>query len=237
MTWSLHLRPVAGSTHPVDVHHLHRRSGVAPTSSSVTTPPAASHRSTPDLRDLPLWHRRGGQRPGARLHHHHRAPARCRGVGYHRDQSGAPLGGTDPESVESMRYSIPRAAARIKSRAVTLNDYADLAMQVPGVAKSVSHGAVYTAVYVRIAPMDGEGNDQYMADLCDAVEAYLFDKVMVGSTVYCRAPELLRPVAERLDPDAGACHRGLQPHPGAPGGRQCAIRSSLAFDQTDFGTR
>ena len=46
----------------------------------------------------------------------------------------------------------PERLSRIKSRAVTLNDYADLAMQVPGVAKSVAHGTVYTAVHVRIAP-------------------------------------------------------------------------------------
>ena len=49
---------------------------------------------------------------------------------------------------------------RIKSRAVTLNDYADLAMQVPGVAKSVSYGTVYTAVQVVIAPIDGKGDDE-----------------------------------------------------------------------------
>ena len=50
------------------------------------------------------------------------------------------------------------AAARIKNRAVTLNDYADLAMQVPGVAKSVAYGTVYTAVHVRIAPTAGKAD-------------------------------------------------------------------------------
>ena len=55
-----------------------------------------------------------------------------------------------------MRYSIPRAAARVKQRAVTLQDYADLALQVPGVAKAVAHGQVYDKVKVRIAPVGGD---------------------------------------------------------------------------------
>jgi len=96
----------------------------------------------------------------------------------------SPIGGTDPETIESMRFSIPRAASRIKSRAVTLNDYADLAMQVPGVAKSVSYGTVYTAVHVVLAPVDGKGDENYMTKLCLQVEDYMKDKIIVGSTVY-----------------------------------------------------
>ena len=95
-----------------------------------------------------------------------------------------PLGGTDPETVDAMRQSIPRAAARIKNRAVTLNDYADLAMQVPGVAKSVAHGTVYTAVHVKLAPQEGQADTTYMQRLINDVEYYMKDKVIVGSTVY-----------------------------------------------------
>ena len=47
----------------------------------------------------------------------------------------SPIGGTDPESVDSMRYSISRGGSRLRQRAVTLNDYAELAMQVPGVTR------------------------------------------------------------------------------------------------------
>src|SRR4029079_2753395 len=83
-----------------------------------------------------------------------------------------PVGGTDPESIDAMRQSIPRAAARIKNRAITLHDYADMALQVPGVAKSVAHGTVYTAVRVKIAPTAGQGDDAYIQRLCQEVEAY-----------------------------------------------------------------
>lgn len=64
--------------------------------------------------------------------------------------SAAPVGGADVESVASMRYSIPRSNA-LKQRAVTLEDYVNLALQVPGVTKAVAYGQNYTSVYVRIA--------------------------------------------------------------------------------------
>jgi hypothetical protein len=95
-----------------------------------------------------------------------------------------PVGGADPESIESMRYSVPRGSVRIKSRAVTLNDYADLAMQVPGVGKAIAYGTVYTAVHVRIAPTGAESSDALMRSLCRSVESYMADKVLIGSRVY-----------------------------------------------------
>lgn len=61
-----------------------------------------------------------------------------------------PVGGADVESVESMRYSIPRATAT-KQRAVTIDDYVALALQVPGITKATAYGENYTSVYVRIA--------------------------------------------------------------------------------------
>ena len=64
--------------------------------------------------------------------------------------TASPIGGADVESVESMRYSIPRSNA-LKQRAVTLDDYINLALQVPGITKATAYGANYTSVYVRIA--------------------------------------------------------------------------------------
>lgn len=61
-----------------------------------------------------------------------------------------PVGGSDVETVESMRYSIPRATAT-KQRAVTIDDYVTLALQVPGITKATAYGENYTSVYVRIA--------------------------------------------------------------------------------------
>ncbi len=64
--------------------------------------------------------------------------------------TASPVGGADVESIESMRYSIPRASA-LKQRAVTIEDYVNLALQVPGVTKATAYGENYTAVYVRVA--------------------------------------------------------------------------------------
>ena len=147
-----------------------------------------------------------------------------------------PVGGTDPEGVDAMRFSIPRAASRIKSRAITLNDYADLAMQVPGVAKSVAHGTIYTAVHVTIAPTGGQGDAGYMTKLCANVEDYMKDKIIVGSTVYAE-PEDVN--ALWLD-----VYIRLQLHVVEGYNRtnvrlqvESVIRQILAFDRVDFGWR
>lgn len=97
--------------------------------------------------------------------------------------TGSPLGGSNPESISSMRNSIPKAAA-IRSRAVTLDDYNSLALQVPGVAKAKAYGQTYSAVNVRIAPVGGDVEASLMAALRNDVAEYMRSKVLVGSTLY-----------------------------------------------------
>lgn len=88
-------------------------------------------------------------------------------------------GGADNESIDQMRYSIPRAA-KIRDRAITLQDFADLAHQVPGVSKAVATGSFYTNVKVYIAPVGGG----YPTDsLRASVDAYLTERSLVGTTV------------------------------------------------------
>jgi hypothetical protein len=150
--------------------------------------------------------------------------------------ASAPVGGADPETVESMRYSIPRAAGRLKNRAVTLNDYADLALQVPGVAKAIAHGTLYTAVYVRIAPVGGQADDSYMARLIAAVEDHLSDKVLVGSQVYAE-PESLDDIwlntFLRVTVHVQTAYNRTQVRQVV----EDSIRALFAFDNVDFGSR
>lgn len=96
---------------------------------------------------------------------------------------GAPVGGSDPETIDSMRFSIPRASS-IRHRAVTLNDYSTLALQVPGVAKAISYGEIYTSINVRIAPVGGDIDSLLMKTLRTDVENYLIDKILIGSSLY-----------------------------------------------------
>lgn len=152
-----------------------------------------------------------------------------------------PVGGTDPETIDAMRNSIPRAAARIKNRAITLNDYADLALQVPGVAKSMSHGEIYTAVHVVIAPNQGQGPDEYMELLCASVQRYMQDKVIVGSQVYVHPETGTKPLITQL---WWYVFIRVMVHVQEAYNRttvrlavENAIRQMMAFDAVDFGTR
>lgn len=103
-----------------------------------------------------------------------------------------PLGGADPESIETMRRSIPRAG-QVQHRAVTLGDYISLTMQVPGVGKAVAYGQVYSNVTVRIANNSGilpdpvvvgVGELSEMGRLRATVAAQLDDKKLLGSHVF-----------------------------------------------------
>ena len=147
-----------------------------------------------------------------------------------------PVGGTDPESIDAMRQSIPRAAARIKNRAITLHDYADMALQVPSVAKSVAHGTVYTAVRVKIAPTGGQGDDTYIQRLCAEVEAYMADKIIIGSTVYAEPDtmaQLWQDVYIRILVHVQKGYNRSAVRNAVDG----TVRQILGFDNVDFGTR
>ena len=65
--------------------------------------------------------------------------------------SSVGIGGSDPESNDLIRVAAP-AALRSGNRAVTLQDYADLALSVSGVGKANATAAVWTSVTVYLAP-------------------------------------------------------------------------------------
>jgi hypothetical protein len=152
----------------------------------------------------------------------------------------SPTGGADPESVESLRHTVPRAGSRIRSRAVTLNDYADLAMQVPGVAKSVAYGTVYTAVKVWIGPTLSSSQDtvpdELMARLCANVEQTMKDKVLIGSTVVAGplvCDDLWNNVFIRVNIQVAEVFNRLSVRDAV----DSVIRKLMAYSEMDFGTR
>lgn len=147
-----------------------------------------------------------------------------------------PIGGADPETVESMRYSIPKSTGRLKSRAVTLNDYADLALQVPGVAKAIAYGTLYTAVYVRLAPVGGAANNSYMERLIASVEAYLSDKVLVGTRVFAEPgniEDLWTDAYMRVTVHVQPAYNRTQVRKTV----ESTVRAVFSFDNVDFGSR
>lgn len=95
-------------------------------------------------------------------------------------------GGTDSESLESIRANAPRAR-RTNGRSVSLEDYETLARTVPGVqiAKAKAVAKVYTNVTLYIAPPGGTQPDQRMLN---AVVDYLLPRQLAGVTVVAATP-------------------------------------------------
>ncbi len=96
---------------------------------------------------------------------------------------GVPYGGSDPESLDSMRFSIPRSA-RVGDRAISLPDFEYLTLQVPGISKAVASGQIYTAVNIRIAPTSGTATEPVLAALKTDLTSHLEDKLLVGASVF-----------------------------------------------------
>jgi predicted phage baseplate assembly protein len=124
------------------------------------------------------------------------------------DNLAAAIGGADPESNDQIRVSAP-AALRSGNRAVTLKDYADLALSVSGVGKANAYASVWTSVTLYIAPsrsaedtddapgLDALGNttDEYTR-LKENVETFLQDKLLIGTTVTVQPPDYIDAVVK-----------------------------------------
>ena len=95
----------------------------------------------------------------------------------------AASGGADEESTDSIRLNAP-IALRPLNRAVSLKDYAYLALQVTGVAKAISDASTFNSIVLYIAPSGGTGYETGItgttSDAFDAASAavasYFIDK-------------------------------------------------------------
>ncbi len=107
---------------------------------------------------------------------------------------GAAKGGADAESTDDIRINAPKSV-RTLNRAVSLRDYAELCIQVSGVAKSISVADVYTSVTVYFAPFgdkgvqtDGVTPSTVFNNLKTSVLDYLVDRVPANTTVTLQPP-------------------------------------------------
>ena len=111
----------------------------------------------------------------------------------------AAVGGANPESNDSIRYNAPRAL-RALNRAVTLEDFAALALSIDGVVKSNAVASSRSSVTVYIAPnstgeaeetpgtdFNGTPNTQ-LAGYIQLVDQYLEDKKQIGTSVTVLGP-------------------------------------------------
>jgi hypothetical protein len=117
----------------------------------------------------------------------------------------AAVGGSDPESLDQIRYAAP-IALRANNRAVTLSDYSSLALQIGNVGKANASASIWSSVTVYLAPtrnaidtdiapgLDGTGVDQNgsptieFTTLSSDVSTFLTDKVLLGTTVTIQPP-------------------------------------------------
>lgn len=96
----------------------------------------------------------------------------------------AASGGTDPETNEQIRTNAPKALSTLH-RGVSLEDYANLCLNVTGVAKASAAGIIYTGITVYIAPV---GGGIATAVTKQRVLTYLADKKMVNAHVTIEDP-------------------------------------------------
>ena len=110
----------------------------------------------------------------------------------------AATGGTDPESNDSIRYNAPKSL-RSLNRAVTLEDFAGLALSVDGIVKANAYAESRSSVTVYIAPTgstgettpgqdDQAGTTYQMEKYKLLVASYLEDKKQIGTTVTVLSP-------------------------------------------------
>ena len=114
--------------------------------------------------------------------------------------STSALGGSDPESNDQIRISAP-SSLRSGNRAVTLKDFADLALSVGGVGKANATAAVWTSVTLYLAPsrvatdadpapgLDDNGDPTAEFNkISSDVSTYITDKTLIGTTVSIQPP-------------------------------------------------
>lgn len=107
--------------------------------------------------------------------------------------SGSAIGGAPTESTASIRTNAVRAV-NSQGRAVTLDDFASVAVQVPSVGKASAVSATNSSVTVYVAPdggggVDGSGVPQApLASLITSVAAALADAAPAPTTVTVLGP-------------------------------------------------
>lgn len=114
--------------------------------------------------------------------------------------ASAAYGGADADDNTQLRAKI-KAAIISRKRAVTLEDYKYLALQVPQVGKVNAVGAVYSSITLYVQSQnDGTSTPGIITgspttawnSIAENVSAYLADKIPVGSTVTIQPPAYIR---------------------------------------------
>lgn len=147
----------------------------------------------------------------------------------------AATGGADPESTDSIRLNAPAAFSTLQ-RAVTLKDFSDLAVQVPGVGAASAESGVPTAVTVYIAQQGGGGYSSgttptaYFAGLISQTQAALQAAAPAPTTITVLGPNYVEidiTIEVHVSPTAQQDSVVTQ--------ATAALQDLLSFDNVIFG--
>lgn len=138
----------------------------------------------------------------------------------------AATGGTSAESTEAIRANAPRSLTAL-NRAVTLADYASLALAVPEVAKANAEALVYSNVSVFVAPFGGGDPGQR---LLNDVVTYLNARKFVGVDIVAASPNYVN-----IDITASVAVNPAYTQTQVQSDVLDAIAMLLSFDTVDFG--
>jgi len=151
--------------------------------------------------------------------------------------STASTGGVDAESIASMKASI-QSVTRAQDRAVTLNDYADIALSVSGVMKSIaSYNSGTATVTVHPVPYvsDYPNYSTYSIAVPSTIQTDIVDlltiKTMVGVSVDCATAITL----DRVDITATVKVDDRYVAPWVEDDVNRAINELFAFDAVELG--
>jgi predicted phage baseplate assembly protein len=150
-------------------------------------------------------------------------------------------GGSDPETIESMRRNIPRSL-RALERAVTLEDHESLAVDVGGVAKASASATTPSSVLLAVAPFgvtpvgtveagDPEGPIP-SEEMKLEVDKYVSERTMIGTTVTMVDPVYV-PINITFDVEVNPRARRKV----VVNQVKAVVNRLLAFDAVEFGMR
>lgn len=151
--------------------------------------------------------------------------------------AAAAAGGVDAESTDAIRVNAP-ASIRTINRAVSLRDYSDLAVQVPGVAKAAATSEVASSINLYIAPFGDAGVDNdgeltpVFNQLGGTIQQFFSDKTPPNVTVTLFPPTF---VEVNITVQINALPQYKQSV--VQKNVEKALQEILTFDNVQFGER
>ena len=148
-------------------------------------------------------------------------------------KSSAMTGGTDPESTDQIRANAPRAF-RTQNRAVTLQDFIDATIAVPGVMRANAVAGSFTSVTVFVVGANGAAPN---ALLVSNVQKVLAGKALAGCSISVASPAFISVNVGSVATPIVVQVYGRYNQAAVKYSVEQAIRTMMGLSSVDFGMR